>query len=413
MAPTSKKTLLPGSVRNELRRAVSLKCLNKVHLSDKMKVKHEQEMMFDLFHGCPRKEIVSNLDLLLQREGPYATMFEEKEQRMVTAQSASCVLNKYILKPTFHRRNEVIELDKHIKREFLEKATFDKKSPLVPGRTLKNTAEATLRSVKVANSFALPFLKEDGTPLKSGWSIEDVIYCVLDSMNHRSGKIISIESDEEDEIENGSDFETAAIRGEAGNDLELDETINEEPDSALCKNLPLSETPLPDEYVFDGYYAFLLFGAVAPKSDQLQILFCEDPDDKSKVSRASKRKVDKEESFNERQRNIGNPHNQSGLKLNERIALANLNESSVSRQDRSNEATIISYKLQLDAIDKRLNRAEKHGNTEEVSRLSEKESEIMKKMEDATEEISNSAKKARSSNVFDLIDFSELGKEDK
>ena len=202
------------------------------------------------------------------------------------------------------------------------------------------------------NSFALPFLEEDGTPLKSGWSIEDVIYCVLDSMNHRSGKIISIESDEEDEIENGSDFETAASSGEVLNDLELDETINEEPDSALCKNLPLSETPLPDEYVFDGYYAFLLFGAVAPKSDQLQILFCEDPDDKSKVSRASKRKVDKEESFNECQRNIGNPHNQSGLKLNERIALANLNESSVSRQDRSNEATIISYKLQLDAIDK-------------------------------------------------------------
>ena len=75
----------------------------------------------------------------------------------------------------------------------------------------------------------------------------------------------------------------------------------------------------------------MLFGAVAHKSDPLQILLSEDPGDKSKVSRAPKRKVDKEDSFNERQRNIGNPHNQSGLNMNERIALANLNESSVSR----------------------------------------------------------------------------------
>ena len=52
-------------------------------------------------------------------------------------------------------------------------------------------------------------------------------------------------------------------------------------------------------------------------------------------------KVDKEELFNDYQRKIGNPRFQTGLKLNERVALENLNESSASRQDMSNEASII------------------------------------------------------------------------
>ena len=50
------------------------------------------------------------------------------------------------------------------------------------GRTLKNTAESTLRSVKIANSFALRLLNGDGTQLHSGWSIEDLILSVLDQM---------------------------------------------------------------------------------------------------------------------------------------------------------------------------------------------------------------------------------------
>ena len=52
------------------------------------------------------------------------------------------------------------------------------------GRTLKNTAESNLRSVKIENSFALRLLNKDGTPLYSGWSIEYVILSVLDKVHH-------------------------------------------------------------------------------------------------------------------------------------------------------------------------------------------------------------------------------------
>lgn len=81
----------------------------------------------------------------------------------------------------------------------MENATSKNKAPLVSGRTLKNTAESTLRSVKIENSFALRLLSEDGTPLYSGWSIEDVILSILDQMRHRSKSTISIDSDEEED----------------------------------------------------------------------------------------------------------------------------------------------------------------------------------------------------------------------
>ena len=79
MSLNSTKIALPGSICHELHCAVSLKYLNKVNFSSKMKVKHHVDLMFDLFYRCSRKEIVSGIDLLLQREDPYLRMFDEKE----------------------------------------------------------------------------------------------------------------------------------------------------------------------------------------------------------------------------------------------------------------------------------------------------------------------------------------------
>ena len=55
MSLNSAKVTLPASVRDEVRRDMSLKYLNKVHLSSKMKVKVIVDLIFDLFHGCPKK----------------------------------------------------------------------------------------------------------------------------------------------------------------------------------------------------------------------------------------------------------------------------------------------------------------------------------------------------------------------
>ena len=66
-----------------------------------MKVKDQVDLLFDLFHRCPRKEIISSINLLLQREGPYLRMFQEKEQSSETLQSNS-VERLCILKLLYH-----------------------------------------------------------------------------------------------------------------------------------------------------------------------------------------------------------------------------------------------------------------------------------------------------------------------
>ena len=101
MSLNSAKVTLPASIRDELRRAMSLKCPNKVHLSSKMKVKDIIDLMFHLFHGCPRKEIISSVDLLLQREGPYSRIFEEKEKSSARPQSNS-IERLHVLKLLHH-----------------------------------------------------------------------------------------------------------------------------------------------------------------------------------------------------------------------------------------------------------------------------------------------------------------------
>ena len=76
-----------------------------------MKVKDQVDLIFDLFDGCPRKEIVSSVDLLLQREGPYSRIIEEKEQSSVRAQNNS-IERLFILKSSCHQREETIILGK-------------------------------------------------------------------------------------------------------------------------------------------------------------------------------------------------------------------------------------------------------------------------------------------------------------
>ena len=99
--------------------------------------------------------------------------------------------------------------------------------------------------------------------------------------------------------------------------------------------------------------------------------------------------------------------------MNERNELEKINESNASQQDINNEATVISWKFKLETIDKWLNRAEKFGRTEKVKLLSKKESQIMIKTKDVTEESSKSSEKAYITIFFDLIDSSKNEKEDK
>ena len=61
-----KKEPIAAAVRNELRKAISLKTYDVLHKKGKMKVKDQEALMFEMCHGNAIKEIQSHMDLLLQ-----------------------------------------------------------------------------------------------------------------------------------------------------------------------------------------------------------------------------------------------------------------------------------------------------------------------------------------------------------
>ena len=61
--------------------------------------------------------------------------------------------------------------------------------------------------------------------------------------------------------------------------------------------LPSNGIYLPYDYVFEGYYAFLLFGAVFPKSDHPEILVAKYPEEKSQMYRAKIGKLQRRRIF--------------------------------------------------------------------------------------------------------------------
>ena len=65
MPPTNNNNdRIPASIRDELRRAVALYCLDIVFQRDSMKVAQMRKLMFDLYHGNDKMRIISHVQLL-------------------------------------------------------------------------------------------------------------------------------------------------------------------------------------------------------------------------------------------------------------------------------------------------------------------------------------------------------------
>lgn len=124
---------------------------------------------------------------------------------------------------------------------------------------------------------------------------------------------------------------------------------------------------------------------------------------KQSMSRAKQRKEEKKLASDQRERNIGNEQNPSGLKVSERIFLAALKNSVDMNSGQKFERKIINLKTQADLIQNKLSRAMEMKQVNKIDELENRLDDILIKMNDVTEEENEEAKKR--SNVFDLIDF--------
>jgi hypothetical protein len=422
---TKRSSSIPAHIRNELRRVLALKNLQTVFTKNAMTATSQNKFIYKLYHGDDALGIPSSVDMILnQNNSTFGSLFSLLRQEVVTSQSAEASMaSVYELKPLFHRKSVVFVLGDHINKKLLESTNFTMSSPLFTGRQICAQADVTLRNVKIANSYAVTLVDVNGDAVKLGDSIEDFIVKVHDFMfvkfkGHASAEELTLAEEDEGflapadesvaEKSLTSDFNNENITPTRDG---VDDSISTATVTPATNQSSVENTVVerPDDWSFAGYYAFILFGAFAPKEKRLTILSIEDSS--KGTSRKKSRKDERRIAAEQRERSLGNPHNPAGLKLSDRVALANLDlqnrsvESNERNHDRlEREQAIISTKLQLDVLDRQINRAYLH-NLSDVLDL------LLKQEKDLPEQLANqskpriSKKRKESFPLQDLVDL--------
>ena len=203
--PTNERVTAP--IRDELRRVIALYCMDIIFKKDSMKVAAMRTMMFDLFHGNASKDIISHVQLLCTADDVFADLFEERHDNAVNRQNQKDGVPPKQLKTIYARVEQPYILGRHITVDLLSTVSFNS-STLASGRMLLNAAKETLKTIKKACAELKQLVNEDGTPKKSGETVEDVVNQLLDIMFHAlKGKKQLVEED--DGTEENSDVEGA------------------------------------------------------------------------------------------------------------------------------------------------------------------------------------------------------------
>ena len=83
--PSTANDRLPASLRDELRRAASLKAMDILFKKTSMKVCEQRDLLHDIFHGNPSKNIISSTHQLCNAEGIFSALFEDRTGGTVEA----------------------------------------------------------------------------------------------------------------------------------------------------------------------------------------------------------------------------------------------------------------------------------------------------------------------------------------
>jgi hypothetical protein len=342
---------ISASLRNELRRLSSLKILAYLYTKPSMKKGEQEELMKNCFHGNREKGIASHLMMLVRGEGEYADLYDRTINVVTDPHAPASSVNSLVLKPELHRSDKTIIAGRHISEQTLQKTSFKSTAPLISGRNLLSAGNEALRTVKKAISIAKPLLNEDGSPKDSGTTHADIIRTVLDEMYATLSGRRSIDDEAEDDAN--------------------DEAADEAEDGRQR----------PNDWFFNGWFAFLLFGPMAPPNKRLDLFLTGNPanDGNHKSSgRSAFRQRDAEDK--EKERSQGGSSDRGGLTMRDRISLANLDLQKLAQAQSKKEAKIIALKLQSEMLSRQIERAEKRGDQEKVESLEEQETSLYEEM---------------------------------
>lgn len=324
---------LPAKVRNELRRLAAINILHYIYSHPPMKKISMETLMFQCYHGDATKGIISHIDMLLRGEGPYSALYlRETAEQQSSSSSSSCL----VLKPDFHRSCKTFIAGKNINQHVMEHSSFKKSSPLVTGRCLLEQANNGLANIKKAYSIALTLLDEKGYPKQSRNTKDDVLASVLDEMYILLKGKASLEDEEEE-----------------------DEGSNETPENSTR----------PESWLFYGYTAFVLFGPLAPNDYRIDLLNSRDSTDKKTSGRAVSQKQEAAKTARKK-----------SIHFRDSLAMTNLRIQQRAQVLNQIEVQIIQLKIEGDAIERKIIRYEKRGESAKVAELESMVDNILEQM---------------------------------
>jgi hypothetical protein len=75
MARKQQPEHIPANIWNELRQVLAVKCLSYIFACEKMKVKDQQRLVAERYHGEESKGVILHKDLLCKGQGVYAYLY--------------------------------------------------------------------------------------------------------------------------------------------------------------------------------------------------------------------------------------------------------------------------------------------------------------------------------------------------
>jgi hypothetical protein len=182
MPQAKTKPLLPAAIRDELRAAAAIKCFEIVSRKGSMTAAAQQSYLYKYYHGDTPGNIPSVLDQLLEGDGPFEHLYHRTTVTITDPDSEADTADALTLREQYSRVQERnFMVGKHITRIVLSEKTFTKKE-VVTGRTLYGTVKEVRENVRKAHAFLIPLTNDDGTPVHSGTTRDDIIAQLLKHM---------------------------------------------------------------------------------------------------------------------------------------------------------------------------------------------------------------------------------------
>lgn len=256
MPPTKAKQTIPGAIRDELRAVAAIKCFEIVCRKGSLKLVDQQSYIYKYYHGDSACNVPSTLDQLLEGDGPFENLYQKTTSHITDPDSVACSAEELILREEFTRlqdRNFIVGT--HITRNVLSQKTFTK-SEVVTGRTLHAMVREVRENVRKAHAFLVTVTKDDGTPLRSGTTRDDIIAQLL---QHMYKEIVTKGG--------GDKYNPIEVDPSLENHDDCEKNATPSTDSDSSPEITDDDDTPPPGWFFRGFYTILLFGRLAVDTD--------------------------------------------------------------------------------------------------------------------------------------------------